>query len=126
MLISKEYAPLPQLDRGLGYEPRRRGFESLKARHVGTSFACSDFFIQKNQSPATLSLLFRKKARSALLFECIRTHNVSLSLTPFYEYAFGEMCLFFLQSFWEGFEPRTGFSAEKRIPQGYKARISNV
>ncbi len=26
-------APLPQLDRGLGYEPRRRGFESLKARH---------------------------------------------------------------------------------------------
>ena len=26
------YAPLPQLDRGLGYEPRRRGFESLKAR----------------------------------------------------------------------------------------------
>ena len=25
-------APLPQLDRGLGYEPRRRGFESLKAR----------------------------------------------------------------------------------------------
>lgn len=26
------FAPLPQPDRGLGYEPRRRGFESLKAR----------------------------------------------------------------------------------------------
>ena len=25
-------APVPQLDRGLGYEPRRRGFESLRAR----------------------------------------------------------------------------------------------
>ena len=37
-------APLPQLDRGLGYEPRRRGFESLKARHEKRLFRRIVFF----------------------------------------------------------------------------------
>ena len=47
------------------------------------------FFCAKNQSLASLFLLFRKKARSAYLFVCKRTHDGSLSLPPFYEYAFG-------------------------------------
>ena len=76
-------APVAQLDRVPGYEPVGRGFESLLARHVGTSYACSDFFMQKNQSPASLFLLFRKKARSTHLFVCKRTHDGSLSLPPF-------------------------------------------
>ena len=39
------------------------GFKSLHPHHiVGASFACSDFFVlQKNQSPASLLLLFAKK-----------------------------------------------------------------
>ena len=32
-------APLAQLDRAFGYGPKGRGFESLKARHVGAKFA---------------------------------------------------------------------------------------
>ena len=38
--VEKRYAPLPQLDRGLGYEPRRQGFESLKARQKKDIFGC--------------------------------------------------------------------------------------
>jgi len=53
--------------------------------HVGVSFACSDFFCRKNQSPAPLLLLFRKKACSARLRAC----DGSLSLPPFCEYACG-------------------------------------
>ena len=30
----KDYAPVAQLDRVLGFEPRCRGFESLRARHI--------------------------------------------------------------------------------------------
>ena len=47
------------------------------------------FYCIKNQSPAALFLLFRKKARSAQLLTCKRICNVSLSLPPFCEYAFG-------------------------------------
>ncbi len=45
----------------------------------------SDFSLQKNQSHAPSFLLFRKKARSARLFACKRTHNGSQSLPPFCE-----------------------------------------
>ena len=37
-----------------------RGFESLLLRHVGTSYARSDFYFYKNQSPAPLFLLSAK------------------------------------------------------------------
>ena len=54
----------------------------------GTSYACSDFFIlQKNQSPAALLLLFRKKACSVRLLACRRTHDGSRSLSTFCEYS---------------------------------------
>ena len=43
------------------------------------------FCCTKNQSPASLLLLFRKKARSAHLFGCKRPHNGSLSLPTFCE-----------------------------------------
>jgi len=66
-----------------------RWFKLGTGSHVGTSYACSDFFMQKNQSPAPLFLLFRKKARSAYLFGCKRPHDGALSLPPFYEYACG-------------------------------------
>ncbi|MDY4975558.1 MAG: hypothetical protein SO147_01485 [Clostridia bacterium] len=43
--------------------------------------------ITKNQSPASLLLLFRKKARSAQLLTCKCLRNVSLSLPPFPKHA---------------------------------------
>ena len=49
----------------------------------------SDFSLQKNQSFASPFLLIRKKARSAHLFSCKRSHDGSLSLPPFCESAFG-------------------------------------
>ena len=49
----------------------------------------SDFSLQKNQSFASSFLLIRKKARSAHLFSCKRSHDGSLSLPPFCESAFG-------------------------------------
>ena len=61
------------------------------------------FFYAKNQSLASLFLLFRKKARSPHLFVCKRTHDGSLSLPPFYEYAFDVVSseLFcFQEQFW--------------------------
>ena len=61
MFLAVKNAPVAQLDRVFGYEPKGRGFESLPAYHVGTSYACSDFFFIKNQSPASLSLLFSTK-----------------------------------------------------------------
>ena len=56
-----ESAPIAQLDRVFGYEPKDRGFESLWAYHVGTSYARSDFFYRKNRSHAPLFLLFPTK-----------------------------------------------------------------
>ncbi len=34
VLIQSAYAPVAQLDRVFGYEPKGRGFESLLARHA--------------------------------------------------------------------------------------------
>ena len=63
-----------------------RGFKSHHLRHVGMDFAPFRFFyFIKNQSYAPSFLLIRKKARSARLFACKRTHNGSLSLPPFCE-----------------------------------------
>jgi len=64
-------------------EVTSKPFESSRKT---TSYACSDFFMQKNQSLAALFLLFRKKARSAHLFICKRTHDGAQSLPPFYEH----------------------------------------
>ena len=55
-------APLAQLDRAFGYEPKGRGFESLKARHVAASpFGLPRFFPKSRLSPFGLPLLFRTK-----------------------------------------------------------------
>ncbi len=51
-VVEITYAPLAQLDRAFGYEPKGRGFESLKARQSRTStrnaarrgFLFADFF----------------------------------------------------------------------------------
>ena len=37
-LRASQHAPVAQLDRVFGYEPKGRGFESLLAYHVGASF----------------------------------------------------------------------------------------
>ena len=34
ILLQQRYAPLAQLDRAFGYEPRGRGFKSLRAYHL--------------------------------------------------------------------------------------------
>jgi len=65
---------------------RGRRFKSCHPDHVGTSFACSDFYLHKNQSLTILFLLFHKKSRSARLFGCKRPHNYSLSLPTFCEF----------------------------------------
>ena len=66
------------------------------AHHVRASYiSLALIFLYKNQSSLiSLLFLFRKKARSAYLFECIRTHDGSLSLPPFYESAFGTYCIY--------------------------------
>ena len=61
------------------------GFDPHHRHHVGTSYACSDFFVQKNRSLASLFLLFRKRSRSSRLFACKRAHNAFVSLPTFYE-----------------------------------------
>lgn len=39
ILINSSIAPLAQLDRAFGYEPKGREFESLRARHFPPFFA---------------------------------------------------------------------------------------
>ena len=34
-ILSVSYAPVAQLDRVFGYEPKGQGFESLRAHHIG-------------------------------------------------------------------------------------------
>ena len=53
------------------------------------------FFVQKNQSPASLFLLFRKRSHSSRLFACKRAHNAFVSLPTFYECAFGTSCIYY-------------------------------
>ncbi len=52
-------APLAQLDRAFGYGPKGRGFESLKARHVGAKFALLRlvFLSATENKPSTRSLV---------------------------------------------------------------------
>ena len=58
-----------------------------------SKFRLFRFFICiKNQSPAALLLLFRKRSRSRRLFACKRTHNAFGSLPTFCGYKF--LCLF--------------------------------
>ena len=67
------YAPVAQLDRVFGYEPKGRGFESLIARHVGMDFVSIRFFyFMKKSVIRSVIPPFRKKARSAHLFACKR------------------------------------------------------
>ena len=65
---------------------RGRRFKSCIPDYVGTSFACSDFYLHKNQSLTILFLLFHKKSLLARLFGCKRPHNDSLSLPTFCEF----------------------------------------
>lgn len=51
--------------------------------HVGTSYARSGFYWIKNQSPAPLFLLFRKRPYSRLLFGCKRPHDGFSLLSAF-------------------------------------------
>ena len=48
-LIRYQYAPVAQLDRVFGYEPKGRGFESLLAHQKSTVFTVLFLFLQ--QSP---------------------------------------------------------------------------
>ena len=57
--IAIVYAPVAQLDRVFGYEPKGRGFESLRACQVGAGYinACSDFLLSEHI--CVLSLPFK-------------------------------------------------------------------
>ena len=80
------YRDVAQFGSALRSGRRGRRFKSCHPDHVGTSFACSDFYLHKNQSLTILFLLFHKKSRSARLFGCKRPHNDSLSLPTFCEF----------------------------------------
>ena len=89
------------------------------------------FYFIKNQSPAPLFLLLRKKSRSARLFACKRPHDGSLSLPTFCEFAGSTLHTkiknflyrFFIKTRCDqgagpffinvGLEPREGLSVEK-------------
>ena len=58
--------------------------------------ACSDFLYKNQSSLIPLLFLFRKKARSVLLFGCKRPHNGSLSLPPFYDIYYFRLSLLLL------------------------------
>ncbi len=91
------------------------------------------FYFIKNQSPAPLFLLLRKKSRSARLFACKRPHDGSLSLPTFCEFAGSTLHTkiknflyrFFIKTRCDqgagpffinvGLEPREGLSVEKCI-----------
>ena len=85
-----KYALVAQLDRVFGYEPKGRGFESLRAHQAGAKFALLRliFLSATENKPSARSLAppFRKKSRSAHLFGCKRPHDGSLSLTTFCEF----------------------------------------
>ena len=83
-------ALVAQLDRVFGYEPKGRGFESLRAHQAGAKFALLRliFLSATENKPSARSLAppFRKKSRSAHLFGCKRPHDGSLSLPTFCEF----------------------------------------
>ena len=60
--------PVAQLDRAMASDAMCRAFESHRAYHVGTSYACSDFFMGKNLPQAPLFLLFAKRHAVATTF----------------------------------------------------------
>ena len=60
--------PVAQLDRAMASDAMCRAFESHRAYHVGTSYACSDFFMKKNLPQAPLFLLFAKRHAVATTF----------------------------------------------------------
>ena len=86
MVIYTISAPVAQLDRASDSDSEGRWFESSRVRHVGTSYARSDFLFHKKSVTRFTVPPFRKKSRSAHLFGCKRPHNGSLSLTTFCEY----------------------------------------
>ena len=71
----------------LDWGSRGRKFKSCHSDHVGAKFALLRFSFAEKHPPASLLLLFRKKARLARLFTCKRTHYGSLSLPPFCDVA---------------------------------------
>ena len=73
----KEYAPVAQLDRVFGYEPKGRGFESLPACQIESELCSgSIFFIyKKGEGIRTLRGLTRKRKQSGGLFSAARSER---------------------------------------------------
>lgn len=62
--------PVAQLDRVFDYESKGRGFESLRARHIGAKFALLRFSLQEKHPPASLLILSEKSHAAPPLFAC--------------------------------------------------------
>ena len=73
MCVKRQSALVAQLDRVFDYESKGRGFESLRARHIGAKFALLRFSLQEKHPPASLLLLSEKRRAVPSLFACKRT-----------------------------------------------------
>ena len=83
----KEYAPVAQLDRVFGYEPKGRGFESLPACQIESELCSgSIFFIyKKGEGIRTLRGLTRKRKQSGGLFSAARSERKGARAVNFAE-----------------------------------------
>ena len=115
--IILKYGRIAQLGEHLPYKQRVTG-SSPVVPTTSEQVTLVPFFYVKKQSPASLFLLFRKKARSAYLFGYKRPHDGSLSLPPFYEWAFELNYLYIPLIFCyiktTGREPEKGASFDER------------
>ena len=124
------FAGMAELADAYGSGPYESNFMQVRPqlpapRQSKHYIACSDFLYKNQSSLIPLLFLFRKKARSALLFGCKRPHDGSLSLPPFYDIA----CLWHAKTF--DFTPFLHKSCKNnrtktKIPSFVKYRIKKI
>ena len=78
--------PVAQLDRVFDYESKGRGFESLRARHIGAKFALLRFSLQEKHPPASLLILSEKSHAAPPLFACKGAQGVLACCQIFLNY----------------------------------------
>ena len=91
-LRASQHAPVAQLDRVFGYEPKGRGFESLLAYHVGASFVslAPTFFKVRARSRrcSDAPLIFSALNISIFSMSSLSIRGVSLRARAYFHAAF--------------------------------------
>ncbi len=83
-MVSADFGALPQLDRGLGYEPRRRGFESLVPRHFMTEKVESEEIIGGVDQIIDQAIIDIDNKTKTLLNDNQWTKNLLIALCGFF------------------------------------------